>query len=232
MTTESTSTDPRSTGSGTEPVASAVERRVAELRKRAESDPQAAREAAREAAWAWIEELNQRAGKDRAGAERELNALFRAGTPPQGLDGPTEGILVSTTTNPALDLAVRALTRVWMPWQGKRFDAAAQSGNNRMSGSSALPAKLLWSLYTMKDVEDGKLAFDFTTYVEAGKDDPDRQVLVIDYANVESNPRLIIRSIRDELVEIVPGAYLGKILFLLPQGGYTKIGYFALRTPR
>ncbi|MGB0971150.1 MAG: hypothetical protein ACPGVG_09345, partial [Mycobacterium sp.] len=75
------------------------------------------------------------------------------------------------------------------------------------------------------------LAFDFQTYVEAGKDDPDLQVMVIDYANVEKNPRLIIRSVRDELVELVDGVFLGKILFNSGDT-YSKIGYFALRTPR
>jgi hypothetical protein len=84
----------------------------------------------------------------------------------------------------------------------------------------------------MRDAEAGKLAFDFKTYVEAGKDDPDRQVMVIDYADVESNPRLLIRSIRDELVELVRGVYLGKILFNSGDDKYSKIGYFALRTPR
>jgi hypothetical protein len=48
---------------------------------------------------------------------------------------------------------------------------------------------------------------------------------------VEKNPRLIIRSIRDELVELVRGVYLGKILFNSGDN-YSKIGYFALRTPR
>jgi len=56
--------------------------------------------------------------------------------------------------------------------------------------------------------------------------------MVIDYANVESNPRLVIRSIRDELVELVPGVYLGKILFNTGADRFSKIGYFALRTPR
>ena len=79
---------------------------------------------------------------------------------------------------------------------------------------------------------EGKLAFDFKTYVEAGKDDPDRQVMVIDYADIESNPRLVIRSIRDELVDIAAGVYLGKILFRLPGDKFTKIGYFALRSDR
>ena len=98
-------------------------------------------------------------------------------------------------------------------------------------GLAQLPSKLLWPLYRMKDAKDGKLAFDFKTYEDAGKDDPDLQVMVIDYADIEDNPTLVIRSIRDELVQIVPGAYLGKILFRTPSGRYEKIGYFALRTP-
>ena len=59
---------------------------------------------------------------------------------------------------------------------------------------------------------------------------PDVRVMVIDYSDVGDNPRLIIRSIRDELVEVVPGAYLGKVLFRLPQDRYEMIGFFALRT--
>lgn len=200
---------------------SAVDRRVEELRTSGAAD----------AAWEWIEQLKQRARSDAKGAEAELDALFRAGMPPEGLDGPTEGILVSTTTNPAVDMAVRAVTSLWMPWQGKRFDAGTGTGDNRMTGKAAVASKLLWPLYSMKDAASGKLAFDFKTYVEAGEDDPDRQVMVIDYKDVESNPALVIRSIRDELVEIVPGTYLGKILFRLPNGAHTKIGFFALRTP-
>ncbi len=55
--------------------------------------------------------------------------------------------------------------------------------------------------------------------------------MVSDYANIEKNPKLIIRSVRDELVELVPGVYLGKILFNSGDK-FSKIGYFALRTPR
>jgi hypothetical protein len=46
---------------------------------------------------------------------------------------------------------------------------------------------------------------------------------------VASNPSFIIRSIRDELVEIVPGAHLGRILYST-KSGYNNIGYFALKT--
>ncbi len=207
--------------------ATGVEGRLEWLRSSMTNEPAGAANAA----WHWIEELSARAKTDAGGADVELNELFRMGTAPTDLHGPTEGILVMTTTNPKLDTAVRAVTALWMPWQGKRFDSGAATGDNRLTKSTGLVSKLLWPLYSMRDAEAGKLAFDFKTYVEAGKDDPDLQVMVIDYANVEKNPRLIIRSIRDELVELVPGVYLGKILFNSGDK-YSKIGYFALRTPR
>lgn len=197
-----------------------AESRVSDLRKRD----------AAEEAWQWIVDLKEAAKSDRAGAEAQLNSIFRLGTPPTDLDGPTNGILVMTTTNPVLDAAVRFVTSLWMPWQGKRFDSVRHTGDNRMITAARLPSKLLWPLYKMKDATDGKLAFDFKTYNDASKADPDTQVMVIDYSEVGDNPRLIIRSIRDELVEVVPGTYLGKILFRLPRDRYEMIGFFALRT--
>jgi hypothetical protein len=54
-------------------------------------------------------------------------------------------------------------------------------------------------------------------------------VLVIDYAPVTENPDLIIRQIRDELVQLLPSTYLGRILFKLPGDRLSNIGYFALK---
>lgn len=199
---------------------------VAGLRAMAEIDPAGAAVQA----WRRIVELQQLGKSDRATADAELNALFRAGMPVRHLDGPTDGILVLTTTTALADSALKALTSVWMPWEGKRFDVESGTGDNRMTDQSVLVSKVLWPLYSMKESDQGRLAFDFKTYVEAGKDDPDREVMVIDYADVPSNPRLLIRSIRDELVEVVPGAFLGKVLLRLPTGSHVKIGYFALQT--
>jgi hypothetical protein len=186
--------------------------------------------AARDATWQRFLDLKAAGSKDPSAAEAELDELFATGSVPHGMDGPTDGILIMTTTNAVLDPAVRAITSMWMPWQGKRFDAQSGSGDNRMTTSSSVASKLLWPLYRMKEAQDGKLAFDFKTYEDDGKDDPGLRVMVIDYADVEDNPRLVIRSIRDELVEIVAGAYLGKILFRTRRGNYDKIGFFALRT--
>ena len=46
-----------------------------------------------------------------------------------------------TTTNPRFDAAVRAITALWMPWQGKRFDNQAATGDNRLTRSTGLVGK-------------------------------------------------------------------------------------------
>ncbi|MCW1959035.1 MAG: hypothetical protein KIH64_010925 [Mycobacterium sp.] len=188
-------------------------------------------EGAADSTWAWINDLSKGAKTDAAAADSDLNELFRLGTAPTDLHGATEGMLVMTTTNEKFDAVVRVITSMWMPWQGKRFDKDAAKGDNRLTKSTGLVGKLLWPLYKMTDHTDGKLAFDFDTYVEAGKEDPDVDVMVIDYAEIEKNPKLVIRKIRDELVELVPGVYLGKILYNTGSG-YYRLGYFALRIPR
>jgi hypothetical protein len=197
----------------------AVAERLERLRGQAKMDP----EAAQEAAWSWFKELGRR--RD----EGTLDELFALGKPPKDLDGPTDGILVVPLIQGILDRGLSLITRAWMPWSGKRFDAERNRGDNLLAGSARWPAKLIWPRYGTKSAPGGRAAFDFETRIEPGKHDPDTKVLVIDYAPVEKNPGLLIRSIRDELVEIVPGANLGKILYLTGEDEYTNLGFFALR---
>ena len=205
-------------GRGTE----GVEERLAEVRKRAKKEP----EAAQEGAWRWFKEL----GKERD--EAALDALFARGSAPKGLDGPTEGILVVPLIQGILDHGLSLITEIWMPWNGKRFDAKANRGDNLLAESAHWPAKLLWPRYSTKEVDGGLAAFEFETRIEPGKHDPDTDVLVIDYAPVSDNPDLLIRKIRDELVEIAGGAHLGKILYRTGDDSYTNLGFFALRPAR
>ena len=203
---------------------SPIEQRLAELR--ALDDPTAARDQA----WAWFEELGREARSHRRAASGKLNELFRLGTPPTGIDGRTEGIFVTPLIAPPVDAVARAVTSAWMPWLGKRFDAAAGRGDNVLRSSARLPSRLLWPRYSMQRVgADAAAAFEFETGVEPGKADPDVEVLKIDYSAIERNPRFTIKPVRDELVEIVPGANLGKILWRR-SGDYRLIGYFALKS--
>ncbi|HTX44664.1 MAG TPA: hypothetical protein VMD48_00110 [Solirubrobacteraceae bacterium] len=194
------------------PATDPVAKRVTALRRQAKTDP----EAAREQAWAWIEELSVRSQTEREGATNELQKLFKRGRPARPT-GQTEGMLVTWTINPLADRVVGKITDTWMPWLGKKFDPSKKRGLNTLTDSARWPAKLIWPLYSTKDSPLGRSAFDFKTYTEAGKLDPDVKVLVIDYESVPENPNLLIRQIRDELVEIVPGANLGKMLVKVPR---------------
>ena len=198
--------------------------RVAELRELATTDGPAAQKAT----WAWFTELGNRRDQEK------LGELYALGDPPRELNGPTEGILVLPLIQGAFDRVATTVTKGWMPWLGKSFDADAQRGYNRLAPSARWPAKALWPFYSTSDDGDARHAFDFETAIEPGKADPDVQVLKIDYGPVASNPRLVIRRIRDELVELVPDTYLGKILWRSGDGDeatYSCIGYFALRQP-
>jgi hypothetical protein len=190
-----------------------VAERVSKLRERARDDAAGAREEA----WAWIGDLSRRAGGDREGALAELHELFLCGRPAESVGGQTEGILVAWTTHPLADKLLGTITGAWMPWVGKKFDPSQRRGINTLTSSARWPVKLLWPLYGTKPAPLGREAFEFNTYVEAGRLDPGVDVLVIDYESVASNPNLLIRQIRDELVEIVPGANLGKMLVNVPR---------------
>lgn len=200
---------------------------MAELRRRSADDPQGGREEA----WSWIAELGRRAGSDRAGALEELQQLFVSGEPADDVRGQTEGRLVAWTLGPLPDRMIGAITGVWMPWLGKAFDSQEQRGVNTLTRGARWPSKLLWPAYRMRPSALGHSAFDFRTYLEPGRLDPEVKVLVIDYASVPENPRLLIRQIRDELVRIVPGANLGKMLVNLPGRSDPVLGcYFALKS--
>ena len=179
--------------------------------------------------WNHILETGRTIQTDREAALARLAELFRAGTPPTELDGPTEGALIGFVMHPVFDRAVAGLASRWLPWAGKRFDAAASGGDNLLLRSARWPSKLLWPTYPMRDAGEQLVAFDFKSRVERGALDPDTDVLVIDYAPVDSNPRLVINQIRDELVEVAPGTHLGKMLWRHGDGHHTLLAYFALR---
>jgi hypothetical protein len=207
---------------------SSIATRVAELRERAASAPIEARDEA----WRWFEHLGDEVARDREQGKAALAELFSLGIPPVGIDGRTEGILVSPLIASPVDRAMRGLERlIGLPWLGKRFDADAGRGDNVLRQSARYPAKLFWPLYSTRPLGGDRTAFDFETRIEPSEDEGDLNVLVIDYVVVDSNPSFIIKRIRDELVEIVPGANLGKVLWRHGGGTYSLIGYFALRSP-
>jgi hypothetical protein len=168
---------------------------------------------------------------NRAEVAERYDALFRTGSVPDPApDGFLPGTLEMTTTFGALDAYGRWMSRLWMPWMGKRFDASTSTGINRLVPSARVSMRVMWPAHTPKAADgDAIEAFPFRTRVEPGALDPGSSVLVIDY-DFEDNPAFIIRKIRDELVQIADGFYLGKVLMCL-RAGYRRIGFFSLRRP-
>jgi hypothetical protein len=203
--------------------------RVAALRDIATTDPLAAQDAT----WAWIERLGKQLPAPEA--DDELSEIFTCGMPGDAIDGQSEGILVGWT-KPASDLDLggrlmsglgRRVTGLHVPWVGKRFDRAAKRGTNSLT-PVALIAKLIAPRYAFKRGDAHLEGFEMTNWVEPGKLDPDTSVYVIDYESA-GNP-WPFNHVRDELVEVVPHTYLGKMLWRQGDGEHRLTLYFALKT--
>jgi hypothetical protein len=168
-------------------------------------------------------------GRNRAEVIRRMDALFAAGVgpdpPPSGFQ---KGRLLATSTWAPWDAVVMRITRLWMPWLGKTFSPSTGTGLNRFTPTTATRVSLraLFPRHTPEMVFDDRLeAFPFRTCVARGELDSGVNVLKIDY-DFEANPTLI-RHILDELVQIAPGRYLGKVLFR-SGSRYYRIGFFSL----
>jgi len=115
------------------------------------------------------------------------------------------------------------------PWLGKQFDRQASVGFNIFTPLGARILKFASPLYQKFSVnEEGNTrAYYFKTYVGKGKKDVNTDVFKLDY-DMPENP-FWIRAILDEVVEIAPRQYLGKIHLKVLPGFYASIGYFGLR---
>jgi len=160
-----------------------------------------------------------------------LDALFREGAVPNPPpDGAYHGELIAVDIAPVVTPLVTWLTSFAMPWKGKFLIAADARGDNIFDRKWRGALGLLFPFYRGNRDYDAQSfrAFMFATSVTRGKVDADRQVFRIDYDRPD-NPALTIRRIVDEIVEVEPGVYLGKIHFQWWWGRWQMIGYFALR---
>jgi hypothetical protein len=173
----------------------------------------------------------RRIGRDRAGTMEALNSMFKLGSAPAApLNGRYRGSLLSLTMNPPLDAAGNFLARLWLPWMGKRFIAATSTGDNVFTPSAPKVGRLFWPFYSdYKPYRRGlSTAFLFNTYLGPGVEDPELEVLKLDYDN-DANPSFLIRTVLDELVQVSGDYYLGKA-FLKVRKGYKLAAFFALRS--
>lgn len=187
---------------------------------------------AADAACTWmLRGADLRGDRSRTGAANWFSELFALGSPPRGADGSLDGALLLALFGHGLDRPFDLVRSVWTPWLGKQLDAAAGTGVNRVTPGFTWVVRAVWPGYALRRSGRQRLGFDFVTRIEAGVVVPMVDVLVIDYSGGRGNPRRIVSRIRDELVEIVPGVYLGRALWRTSGGHYVNLGYFMLRRP-
>jgi hypothetical protein len=116
-----------------------------------------------------------------------------------------------------------------VPWLGKSFDSANQLGFNVFTPFGAKVLKVMTPLYKRFGVnKDGNIdAYYFKTRTGAGLKDPQKNVIKLDYDS-KGNP-VLIRIILDEIVEVAPEQFLGKIHLKVFPRFYSTIGYFSLK---
>lgn len=125
--------------------------------------------------------------------------------------------------------AAHVLFDAGVPWMGKSFDRANNLGFNIFTPAGGSLLKLLAPFYKRFSTnEDGNTrAFYFQTRTGPGLKDPELNVVKLDYDSPENPFR--IRIILDEIVEIAPEQYLGKIHVKVFPGYYSTLGYFGLK---
>ena len=114
-------------------------------------------------------------------------------------------------------------------WLGKSFVPGDDLGFNIFMPKGAALLKIMMPLYKKFSVNDrgDTDAFYFRTRTAAGLKDKTIEVIRLDYTGPE-NP-FPIRIILDEIVEIAPEQFLGKIHLKVFPRLYSTIGYFGLK---
>ena len=138
----------------------------------------------------------------------------------QTLNSPSQELFLNgKIPNPKLSGAYKGSFESFKTsWQGKKFDPSTSFHSD---DSSERAGQVQYGV----NIIDGKEKFPFKTYVGKGLQD-NIDVLKIDY-NIPGNP-LWVKLLLDELVEIKPGKYLGKVHINLIPGLPFLVEYFRL----
>jgi hypothetical protein len=148
---------------------------------------------------------------DRHHAIETLTRLFRLGTLPNP-DGRYEGELIGLSTGLLSDPFFDWMTRIYLPWLGKTFDAAGHHGDNVFIDNawSRATGKFGWPEYRVQSETPPHTVrvFPFKSGPAIAVEDEGLTVLRLDYAH-SPNP-LPVRRLNEEVVELPGGYLLGK----------------------
>ncbi len=191
---------------------------------------------ARAQGWDYLRQLGA------ARNQKQLEALFARGWAPEGPDGALEGLIVGPLFNVPEAYLANPLMKIDPTWRGKTFDAAAGTGYNRLAPIARLAMPFIAPGYRgLRSLNGEVVGFHFNHAIGTALVEPKIQVRALDYGVPEyRNPSVRtfpIKRTRDEIVELIPGLYLGRALLTMPGGEIRNVAWFALReftneTPR
>ena len=158
-----------------------------------------------------------------------LESVFGSGVPPVHLNGQYRGRFLAFTPGRHLDPLTESLANLWMPWQGKVFDATTNSGRNLLSAGARGVVRALLPRHPVLGLGNGLYAaFPFETAPSRSLLNPDVAVLRLDYRPVLANPAPVRRLV-DELVDVGDGVYLGQAL-ADARGSVQRWAWFSLQS--
>ncbi len=118
--------------------------------------------------------------------------------------------LLGKVPNPLPDGLFKGTAEYTGSWIGKNFNASTTEGINLFKNANGTVTE----------------KYPFKTSIGKGIRDTNLDVIKIDY-NIPNNP-FWLRSVLDEMVEVAPGKYLGKVHLRLGTLFSVAIGYFRL----
>jgi hypothetical protein len=145
-----------------------------------------------------------------------------------------EGLIVGPLYNIPEAYLANPLMKIDPTWRGKTFDAAAGTGFNRLAPIAKFAMPFLAPLYRgLRPLKGEMVGFHFNHNIDTALVEPKIAVRALDYGVPEyHNPSVRtfpIKRTRDEIVELLPGLYLGRALLTMPDGEIRTIAWFALR---
>jgi len=178
-----------------------------------------------------LEAARKQLKDDQKGAIVALDSIYRRGIVPGTLlNGRYWGEFITSNFNPFLDTWLDNITKVWLPWEGKVFDAETGSGSNIFTNDILFLGHLIWPFYNgyVPDNRGRSLAFKFQASFGKCLLEPDIEVLRLNF-DLPENPQFLIYELVDQLVQIGDDFYLGKAVLKHPEGGRFCAAYFTLR---
>ncbi|MGN2637483.1 hypothetical protein ACTD5D_15075 [Nocardia takedensis] len=164
-----------------------------------------------------------------------LAALFARGAAPE-LDGDYEGMIAGKLFGIPEAALLNPVVAVQPGWVGKSFDAATATGHNRLNRLAYAALRVVVPRYRGWE-KSGEVyhGFRFRYRIEPAVLPPHNLVAAVSYTDpslgTPASGVVPMDRIRDELVELVPGVYLGRASMTSRAGEVRAIGYFALRAP-